>query len=254
MMADVARWSLHFLGVGSASAVELGSASAVLERDGQPLLMIDCGQEALSAYLARYGAPPPALFLTHTHLDHVAGMERLFVHEYFDPERRGRCRLYLPAALVPWVQHRIADYPGVLAEGGANYWDAFRVIPLSRGFWHEGLWFDVFPARHHAPDTAFGLALAGSFVYTGDTRPIGERLAALGEGSEVIAHDCGLVGNPSHSGIDDLEREYPASLLARLRLYHYGSAQDGEALRARGYRVLAPGEDLALAEPLALRV
>ncbi|HRO87279.1 MAG TPA: MBL fold metallo-hydrolase, partial [Chiayiivirga sp.] len=111
--ADVSRWNLHFLGVGSASAVELGSASAVLERNGAPLLMIDCGQEALSAYLDRYREPPRALFLTHTHLDHVAGMERLFVQLYFDPERRGTCRLYLPAALVPWVQHRIADYPGV---------------------------------------------------------------------------------------------------------------------------------------------
>ena len=243
------NWNLHFLGVGSAGAVELGSASAVLERDGEPVLMIDCGQEALSAFLARYGQAPRALFLTHTHMDHVAGMERLFVQLYFDPARRGDCRLYLPAALVPWVQQRVADYPGVLAEGGANYWDAFRVVPLSRGFWHEGLWFDVFEVRHHAPRTAFGIALRGSFIFTGDTRPIPEVLAALGEGTEPIAHDCGLVGNPSHSGIDDLEREYPADLLARLHLYHYGSAADGVALGARGYRVMEVGDDLRLSQP-----
>lgn len=245
-------WNLHFLGVGSAGAVELGSASAVLERDGEPLLLIDCGQEALTAYLARYGQAPRAVFLTHTHMDHIAGMERLFVQLYFDPARRGDCLLYIPAPLVPWVQHRVADYPGVLAEGGVNYWDAFRVVPHSRGFWHEGLWFDVFQVRHHAPGTAFGIALAGSFIYTGDTRPIPETLIALGQGHEPIAHDCGLVGNPSHSGIDDLEREYPASLLARLHLYHYGSAADGEALRARGYRVMATGADLALPVPAAL--
>jgi len=35
--------ALHFLGVGSAQAVELGSSSDVLERDGAPLLLIDCG-------------------------------------------------------------------------------------------------------------------------------------------------------------------------------------------------------------------
>ncbi|MCX7555761.1 MBL fold metallo-hydrolase [Xanthomonadaceae bacterium JHOS43] len=245
----MSRWSLHFLGVGSASAIELGSASAVLERDGEPVLMIDCGQEALTAYLARYGAPPRALFLTHTHMDHVAGMERLFVQLYFDPARRGDCRLYLPAALVPWVQHRVADYPGVLAEGGVNYWDAFRVVPHTRGFWHEGLWFDVFEVRHHAPGTAFGIALPGSFVYTGDTRPIPEVLSSIGQGDEPIAHDCGLFGNPSHSGIDDLEREYPAALLARLHLYHYGSTADGDALRVRGYPVMQAGDDLALSPP-----
>jgi hypothetical protein len=41
--------ALRFLGVGSAQAPELGSACGVLERDGEPLLMIDCGAEALSA-------------------------------------------------------------------------------------------------------------------------------------------------------------------------------------------------------------
>lgn len=243
------RWNLHMLGVGSASAVELGSASAVLERDGEPVLMIDCGQEALTAYLARYGAAPKALFLTHTHLDHVGGMERLFVQLYFDPNLRGRCKLYVPAGLVPWLQGRIADYPGVLAEGGANYWDAFQLVPHNRGFWHQGLWFDVFAVRHHAPGTAFGISLHGSFIYTGDTRPIPEVLTVVGSGSEPIAHDCGLVANPSHSGIEDLEREYPAALLERLHLYHYGSAADGEALQQRGCKVLKMGEDLPLPTP-----
>ena len=43
--------ALRFLGVGNSATVELGSASAVIERDARPLLMIDCGQEALTAYL-----------------------------------------------------------------------------------------------------------------------------------------------------------------------------------------------------------
>lgn len=244
-------WSLQLLGVGSSQAVELGSASAVLERDQQPLLMIDCGQEALTAYLARYGAPPPALFITHVHMDHVGGLERLFYKLYFDPQLRGRVRLYVPATVVPHLQSRLADYPGVLAEGGANWWDAFQLVPVSRGFWHDGTWFDVFPVRHHLPDTAYGLRLAGSVVWSGDTRPIPEMLARHADAGELIAHDCALIGNPSHSGVDDLEREYDAALRARLLLYHYGSAAEGEALRARGYRVAAPGERVELAEPTA---
>ena len=240
---------LRFLGVGSAQAVELGAPSAVLEHKGQPLLMIDCGGEALSAYLAHYQSLPPALFITHTHFDHIGGMERLFFRSYFDGETRGKLRLIVPASVVPWLQARVADYPGVLAEGGANYWDAFQLIPCSRGFWLAGLWFDVFATRHHQPGTAYGLALPGSFVFTGDTRPIPELLETRPT-SETVCHDCGLLGNPSHSGIDDLEREYSAALRSRLLLYHYGSAADGEALRRRGYRVAVAGQLEPLPVPL----
>jgi len=240
---------LHFLGVGSAHAVELGSSGAALERDGAPLLLIDCGPETLTRYIDTYGSTPQAIYLTHTHMDHVAGLERLFYRVYFDPALKGQVRVYAHAAMVPYLQGRIADYPNVLAEGNANFWDAFRLIPCSRGFWHDGLWFDVFPTRHHAPMTSFGLALRGSFAWTGDTRPVPEQLAHYSGTRELIAHDCGLIGNPSHSGVDDLEREYPRELRERMILYHYGSEAEGEAIANRGYRVAKRGERVALPNP-----
>ncbi len=244
-------WHLHFLGVGNAAAVELGSASAVIERDDQPFLLIDCGQEALSAYLSHYQQIPQALFITHVHMDHVAGFERLFVRSYFDVALRGRVKVYVPAPVIPHLQARVASYPGALAEGGANFWDAFQLIAVGNGFWHDGLWFEVFPVRHHLPDTAFGLRLPGSLVWTGDTRPIPEMLAKYASQNELVAHDCALHGNPSHSGIDDLEREYPQPLLQRCVLYHYASAEDGQALQQRGYRIGEKGRRIVLNRPIA---
>ena len=247
----MSTWALRFLGVGSAMAPELGSSSAVLERDGAPLLMIDCGQEALSAYLAHYGGPPAALFLTHAHLDHIAGMERLFVEHWFGAGGTpGRARIYAAAALVPLLQQRIGAYPGgMLAEGGTNFWDAFQLVPCSDGFWHRGLWFELFATRHHAPAPSHGLRLRGAFAYTGDTRPIPEALASVAACGELVAHDCGLQGNPSHTGLDDLAREYPAELRERLLLYHYGSPSDADALAAAGYRVARGGEAYPLPQP-----
>jgi ribonuclease BN (tRNA processing enzyme) len=247
-------WSLRFLGVGNAAAVELGSANATIERGGKPWLTIDCGAEGLSAYLAHYGAMPQALFVTHVHLDHVAGFERLFVATWFDPQRRGKVRLYVPATVVPLLHKRIADYPNVLAEGGVNFWDAFQLIAVGDSFWHDDVRLEVFPARHHWPETAYSLRLRGSLVWTGDTRPIPEALAKYADAGELIAHDCSLHGNPSHSGIDDLEREYPAALLQRCILYHYASVEDGRALAARGHRVAVPGEVVALQETTAARI
>jgi ribonuclease BN (tRNA processing enzyme) len=243
-------WQLRFHGVGSAGAVGLGSAMATIERGGRPWLTIDCGGEGLSAYLADYGAYPQAIFITHTHLDHVGGFERLFVGSYFDPDRCGKVKIYVPAPLVPLLHQRVGEYPNVLAEGGVNFWDAFQLIAVDGAFWHDGQRLEVFPVRHHWPDSAFGLRLRGSLVWTGDTRPIPEMLARYANADELIAHDCALHGNPSHSGIDDLEREYPPALLQRCLLYHYASAAEGEAMRARGRRVADPGQMVALNPPV----
>ncbi|HZX75672.1 MBL fold metallo-hydrolase [Lysobacter sp.] len=242
-------WQLRLHGVGNASAVELGSAMATIERDGAPWLTIDCGGEGLTAYVAHYGVTPQALFITHTHLDHVAGFERLFVSTYFDDTRRGKVRVYVPAPVVPLLHQRVGDYPNALAEGGVNFWDAFQVIPVADAFWHDGVRMEVFPTRHHWPETAYGLRLHGSMVWTGDTRPIPEMLARFADAGELIAHDCALHGNPSHSGIEDLEREYPSGLLDRCLLYHYGNREEGKILTARGYRVAHPGQVVPLREP-----
>ncbi|HET6545504.1 MAG TPA: MBL fold metallo-hydrolase [Rhodanobacteraceae bacterium] len=246
-------WNLRFIGVGSSQAPELGSACGVLEQDGRPLLMIDCGPEALSSYLAHYGDAPRAVYITHAHMDHVGGLERLFYHVYFDPELCGRVRLFFHAALAPILQGRLADYPDVVADGNANFWDAFSTVLVSRGFWHEGLWFDVFGTRHHAPNTSFGIALAGSFVWTGDTRPVPEMLAAYAAQGELVAHDCALVGNPSHTGLADLEREYPAELRKRFAIYHYASVADAAEMTAAGYRVAQRNEVIGLAAPARAR-
>jgi ribonuclease BN (tRNA processing enzyme) len=247
------NWQLHFLGVGAAHATALGASAAVLERAGKPVLLIDCGPGTLDRYTASYGTLPDAVFITHTHMDHVAELEQLFIRLWFDPARRGRMRLFTQAALVPWLQTRVADYPGALAEGGVNFWEAFQLVPCSRGFWLDGCWFDVFATRHHVPGTSYGLALEGSFVYTGDTRPIPEVLARHAGGAALVAHDCSLLGNPSHTGIDDIAREYPQALQRQLLLYHYGSAADGDALAARGFRIATPGQRVALQAPAAPR-
>ncbi len=186
--------ALRFLGVGSAQARQLGSASAVLERDGQPLLLIDAGFGVLDHFSQRYGALPQAAFITHAHLDHIGDLEAWFYRLAFADAALPR--LYVPAPLVSLLQRRIADFPNWVAEGGRNFWDVFQLIPVSDFFWHAGLRFAVFTVRHHAPDSAFGLGVHGSFVYSGDTRPIPELLSVHAAQGERIFHDCAPLPNP----------------------------------------------------------
>lgn len=251
MMRDDSTGSglaLRFLGTGNSSAFELGSSAAVLEEGGRPLLLIDCGPQTLGRYANLYPREPlpPALFITHCHLDHVGGLEGLFFRSHFRAAGTLPVRLYVPAHLVELLQRRIADYPGFLAEGGANFWDAFQLVPVSGSFWHAGRQFSVFPVRHHAPLSAFGLALPGVFLYTGDTRPVPEVISHHASRGETVFHDCGAVANPAHTGVEDLAGSYRPDQLRRFVLYHYESAEAAALLRARGHRVADPFESIPL--------
>lgn len=231
--------ALQFLGVGDARNLALGSSSAVYERDGEPCLLIDCGPTTQARFVERYQRQPRAVFITHLHMDHVGGLEGLFYSAWFDPELRGRIKLYLPVGLAAYFHARVATFPSFLAEGGANFYDAFQTVLVSDHFWHAGVEFSVFAVRHHAPGSAFGLALPRHFVYTGDTRPIPEVLAQF-QHNEPIFHDVSLTGNASHSGVDELLTQYPSALLARTHFYHLRSLEDAAAVRAKGLNVVPP--------------
>ena len=116
-----------------------------------------------------------------------------------------------------------------------------------------GGWAALLRYRGKERELAGGESLTTNnrMAWTGDTRPIPEQLAKAADAGELVFHDCALHGNPSHSGIDDLEREYPAALLSRCRLYHYASAADGAALEARGHRIVRAGEVVPLADSTA---
>jgi ribonuclease BN (tRNA processing enzyme) len=244
--------ALHFLGVGNAhGAGDLGPSAAVLERDGAPLLAIDCGPGTPAAFAGSYGGGiPGALFITHTHLDHIAGLENLFYRAWFaEGAERHPPRLFAPVTIVEALHRRLADPRFTLAEGGVNFWDAFHLVPVSEGFWHAGLYFRVFPVRHHGVGSAWGLMLEGRFLYTGDTRPVPEVVEDLARRGETLFHDCCLTGNPSHTGLNDLAMHYREADLRRMVLYHYDSEAAAAAMSAAGYRVARVGERYPL--PLA---
>jgi len=240
--------ALRFLGVGNSQALALGSSAVVLERGDQPLLLVDCGPGTLEGFFALHGELPRALFITHAHLDHIGGLEGLYYRLATAAEPPAPVKLFVPVPLIPVLQRRLADYPNLLAEGGSNFWDVFQLIPVSESFWHRDLSFTVFPVRHHEYLSAFGLALEGVFLYSGDTRPIPEVVTRYASRGEWIFHDCCGQSNPSHTGVDDIRAEYKPEQWRRMVLYHYESEAAGEAIERCGLRIAHRGEGFALQE------
>lgn len=232
--------SLRFHGTGSGGHPALGAAAATLEKAGQPWLLIDCGAGTLAAYHDVYGGLPPALFITHCHMDHIADLEILSVRIHLT--KAPPIPLFVPLTLLPTLHQRLASYPGTLAEGGHDFWRSFQLLPVTHEFLLNEQTFRIYPTRHHAPGSSYALHLAGHFFYSGDTRPIPEILHHQLSGSEIVFHDCGLTPNPSHTGLDDLQREYQATLQQRLVLYHYADQTAGQALAKAGYSVAHPGQ------------
>jgi len=244
----VEKLAFRFLGVGNAKASELGSASAVLEINDEPALLIDCGPRTLDDFIACYGDQlPNSVFLTHLHLDHIGGVEQLFYRAYFS--REALIKLIVPAPLVSSLHDKLANSAFVLSEGGANFWDAFQLVPTSERFWLSSLLMDVFPVRHSGIKGAYGLALRGSFFYSGDTRPIPELVGEYASACEVIFHDCALTGSPAHTGLDDVLREYPEDARRRMVVYHYESEMAASQLEEKGMVVARPGQVFGLAVP-----
>lgn len=155
-------------------------------------------------------------------------------------------KLYIPTKLVEVIQRRIADYPSIIAEGGANFWDCFQLIPVSDSFWHKEYYFSVFPVRHHQYLSAYGLCLSGAFLYTGDTCPIPEVLNHYACHGETIFHDCCIQNNPSHTSLYELEQFYTPSQLQRMIFYHYESVEAGNIIKQSGYRIAHPLERFSL--------
>ena len=225
---------LRFLGYGNSNSERFGESSAVLEINQHTRLMIDCGHTALKAYQQQYAELPFAIYITHTHFDHIGGLEALFYQAVFQDNL---VKLFVPAPRVEALSRRISEDLIALAEGGKNFWDAFQLIPVHQAFWYQGLSFKVFPSRHHAPDFCFGICLPGYFAYTGDTKPIPETLNTVAPNRELIFHDLSVHPQPSHTYLEELA-QYSEQQLQRMWFYHL-SDDALPLVKSRGLRCVA---------------
>ena len=236
--------SLFFLGVGSAFSKRHYQTNLLIVK-GQDHLLVDCGTKTPQAFY-ELGLPVAHVknyYLTHSHADHIGGLEEVMLVARYGTQTRPHV----------WIteSYQNALWDMSLRGGGAfneesdgknlafgDMWQIHRPR-WKGGYPRETYEFEVGSIRltafrtMHVPGNAAtweeafwstGLVIDGRVLFSGDTKydPVLITDYASRFPIETIFHDCQFFPPGGvHASIDEL-KNLPSDLKARMLLMHYG--------------------------------
>ena len=253
---------IFFIGVGSAGALTLNQTNFLLVK-GKTHLMVDFGVTAPRALAQTTGLNPIELknfFNSHQHGDHAYGLEDVALRNRYLTQKKGGPRLKI--IITPEYQRQLWDHTlsGSLAynedpgsqQSYLGFTDYFEPV---RPRWKTQQPREIFEIKFgdidleifrtkHIPDIAtswensfisYGLFIDQRVFLSIDTRMDLELIDLYADRSEMMFHDCQLVGPESvHATLDDLSRLLPLRVKRKMFLKHYGDNwRDFEARVAR---------------------
>jgi ribonuclease BN (tRNA processing enzyme) len=242
--------AITFLGVGAAFATEAFQSNMLLVK-GRTHLMVDLGTKA-SLALRQAGLSVldiEHLLATHSHADHIGGIEEWFLKSRYLAPRSRNCEIgeYRPTLYTTEEYARILwkaslrgglersersrlmaldDYVNVvLAEPLAGYSRPVHRFTVGSG--DDAFDVKLMRTRHIPTDApgwegtfwAVGLLVDDRVLISGDTTFDRELVEEFGAGAEAIFHDCQDVKGGVHAAYEEL-LTLPDELRQRMTLYH----------------------------------
>ena len=227
------------LGTGAAFTMKNWQTNLIVRRNNKNLL-IDCGSDirwALRDQKLNW-MDIDAVYISHSHGDHVGGMEGLGFVRYFTRKAMGKPELptlFIARELVrPIWDHTLKGGMQTLEGIDANLDTYFNVHPVDKNssFEWEGLKFDMVQSLHmsakYAIVDSFGLMFTDDnegrlrvFITTDVQFAPETAMKAYYEEADVILHDCETMYKSGvHAHYDNLKTLKP-EVKAKMRLLHY---------------------------------
>jgi ribonuclease BN (tRNA processing enzyme) len=240
------KLELFFIGVGSAFASTVHQTNLLIIK-GDAHIVIDFGMTGPTALLSTAGLMPEdieVIFPTHSHADHVGGIECLGLKNRYVGQR------FLDKSKIKMIindeyQRILWDYT---LRGGMQFNETEDAKPLCFGDYFdvvrpqwkthqpreifeldfEGIHLEIFRTNHYpeqsndwqAAFVSFGLFIDGKIFFSGDTQFDPDLIDLYAGRSEVMFHDVQFFPGAIHAPLDDL-RTLPAEIKAKMHLMHY---------------------------------
>jgi ribonuclease BN (tRNA processing enzyme) len=245
---------LFFVGAGNAFSKKFYQTNLLVIK-GDTHLLIDCGTRTPEA-LAYLGLPVTKIdnfLITHSHADHIGGLEEVMLMNRYAESRRK------PAIVLSKAYQR--ELWSMSLRGGC----AFNERHGGHNLAFEDFWTPVHPKRirdadrqlasaqigslkltifrtKHIPDNApdwsqsapsHGVIIDDRVLFTSDTRYDPQMVQDLDAvyKFETIFHDGQLFTGGVHASMDELDA-LPAEIKAKMYLMHYQDSVDAQKTKA----------------------
>lgn len=246
-LANKGKLELTFIGAGSAFSKKYFQNNLLIVK-GPTNVLVDCGSRAPEALsLLGLGVSQIDRFLiTHTHADHIGGLEEVMLTNRFVAHRKPRIIITAKLQKILWDQSLRggAAWNEVIKGqplGFGDFWDQERprrVKDADREYsvWSEGdLEIGLFRTKH-IPDSSagwedsfpsYGLLIDRRVLFTSDTRFDRDLVTSMdaAHSLETIFHDCQFFKGGVHASLEELTR-LPAKIKAKTWLMHYGDGME----------------------------
>lgn len=236
-----------FIGTGSAFSQLLGNNNIIIIK-GDTHVVIDFGLTAPFRFKSVTGLDLTEIeniLITHSHSDHIGGVEYLTLQNKYIGQSQGKPKLKLLTT---------KEYKNILwkksLSGGLQFNEVSgeekRKLKLSDYFDFvfakkiggstrkkyainfNGIKLELFHTNH-IPDSAinaeeafitYGLYIDDKVLFSGDTKFDLDLINDYKDRSEYIFHDCSFFPNPVHADFDSLS-SLPADVKKKMFLMHY---------------------------------